>query len=321
MARIDLTDQTEPTWEGAEWRRPGWEQHAVARVDSQLKRHGLVRIGPPVRVRLWSISAVLRLPTDRGFVWYKAVPRLFAHEGRVTSWLGEITPEVVPKVLAHNVGWMLTTDMACGSAPAKGHPLDAIVRVQHATIGRSAAILALGCPDRRPVTALAAMMALAKRADLLDRGQADKLASRLPVLKALVSRVMTLRIPATLVHGDVNGDNSQWTDTGWMHIDWTDACLAHPFVELAQPLLDASDEQRCTIETAFCAAWAGLAPPEHIQSALAAAPAIGAAHQAGTYLSIINDVGPADDHPEMLRLWTGRLIAALSQSLTSNTSY
>lgn len=295
-------------------------RRAMTTIDDVMEATDRRRTGAAVRIKYWSVSTVLRVPTDRGPVWFKAVPPVFAHEGRITDWLGRLLPGLVPEVIGFGEGWLLTAEMPeePRSQP-KGHPLDTVVRAQVATIGRAPEILALGCPDRTPPRLLADIHGLTRRADLLGTHERQALADRLPALERLCERVTQLGIPSTLVHGDVNGENSRWTDHGWMHVDWTDSCLTHPFVELAQPLLDITAPQRHTIETGFCEAWAEYASPTDIAVARSAAPALGAAHQMGTYTRIIDQVGAVDDHQEMLRMWAQYLLAALSVSGTRTT--
>jgi hypothetical protein len=283
----------------------------LARVDRVLHERGRRRAGDPEQVRDWSVSTVLRVPTDRGPVWYKAVPPVFEHEGRVMAWLATIAPETVPEVLGHGAGWLVTADIGESSGVPVGHPIDAVVHLQQATIGREAEILAAGCRDRTPPRLLAEMRDLAGRDDLLTTARRGALERCLPKLERQVVRAGELGIPVTLVHGDVNRDNSRWNGEHWMHIDWTDACLAHPFVELAQPLIDASPRERKLIETRFARIWERRAPASDVEAALTVAPALGAAHQCGTYRGIIDGVGPVDDHPQMLRHWVDRLVAVL----------
>ncbi|MEY9933144.1 hypothetical protein ABH926_007797 [Catenulispora sp. GP43] len=304
----DLSDQPD---DGTGWLGADWLEKAVTRTDGLLARHGYRRTGVPIEIRRWSVSAVLRVPTDREPVWYKAVPPVFAHEGRVTAWLAETVPDLVPTVLGHGDGWLVTTEMPTGDEPSVGHPIDDVLRLQRTTIGRAEEILALGCPDRTPSRACASVAALAQRRDLLGADLADHVDVLLPALDRRVAEISTLSMPSTLVHGDVNGANSRWTGRGWMHIDWTDACLAHPVVELAQPLIDATAQERRALESRFDSAWSDLVPAAQMRRVLAEAPLLGAAHQAGTYLSIIDGVGPANDHPDMLRFWTRRLVETL----------
>ncbi|OAR26956.1 hypothetical protein A8W25_01310 [Streptomyces sp. ERV7] len=290
--------------------------HALGIIDRQLSRLGGTRTGTPITVKCWSVSLVLEVPTDRGPLWFKAVPPLFAHEGRVTHWISHLLPGLVPEVVAFGPGWLLTTPLPAELGNPIGHPLDAVADLQLATVGQEDEILALGCPDRRLPVLLADITGLVRRTDLLPVTDRHELAAQLGLLDRLCQAIDRRAMPATLIHGDVNGENSRWTAHGWMHIDWTDACLAHPCVDLAQPLLGADDRLSRTVEADFYQAWATRVPPHDLAVVRAASPILGAAHQVGTYLRIIDEVGPADDHALMLRLWARRLTAALAASQT-----
>ncbi|MFA1538191.1 phosphotransferase [Actinomadura monticuli] len=280
-------------------------------MTAELARRGIAVSGPPREIRRWSLSAVLRIPTGSGPLWYKEVPPLFAHEGRVTGWVSQVAPGSVPEVVGHGPGWQLTTEAPRPRRSSGGSPLDAIVPVQVASAGRAGELLAMGCPDRRPAGLPGAVAALSARADLLAVDERTALRRVVPVLERISRRLDGLDIPATLVHGDVSTSNAWRTDRGWVYIDWTDACVSHPFVELAQPLLDArSKARRRRIEASFARMWERHGPEKHVAVAMAAAPVIGAAYQAETYRRIIDAVGMVDGHPELLREWVRRLCEA-----------
>lgn len=262
---------------------------------------------------------MLRIPTSAGPVWYKEVPPLFAHEGRVTGWVSEVVPGSVPEVIGYGPGWQLTTEMPPPRRPPIGHPLDAIVPIQVASAGRLDELLAIGVPDRRPTGLPGAIAALSERADLLAADEMTALRRVVPLLERTSRRLDGLDISPTLVHGDVSPTNSRSTDHGWVYIDWTDACVSHPFVELAQPLLDAgSATRRRHIESSFARMWERHASRADVAVALAAAPVIGAAYQTETYRRIIDAVGMVDDHPELLHVWVRRLCStAVTEQLNS----
>jgi hypothetical protein len=293
------------------WDRPGWLQCAMERVDAELARRGITVNGPPRQIRRWSLSAVLRIPTSAGPVWYKEVPPLFAHEGRVTNWVSEVAPGSVPEVIGYGSGWQLTTEMPRSRRSPIGCPLDEIVPIQVASIGRIDELLAIGLPDRRltgPTGLPRTIAALSERADLLGADEMTALRRAVPLLERISRRLHDLDIPPTLVHGDVSTTNSRSADHGWVYIDWTDACISHPFVDLAQPLLDArSATRRRKIESSFARMWERHASRPDVAIALAAAPIIGAAYQAETYRRIIDAVGMVDGHPELLHGWVRRL--------------
>lgn len=310
-----IPGNTEPYGTGFAYLRP---DQALEIVDQQTRRLGRTRTGHPATVKDWSVSMVLRVPTDQGPLWFKAVPPVFAHEGRVTDWISRLLPGLVTEVVAFGEGWSLTAALPPELGNPVGHPLDAVADLHLATIGLESEILALGCPDRRLPVLLDDIAGLIRRADLLPAADRHALAALLGPLEQLCKTVDLLAMPATLIHGDVNLENSRWTAHGWVHIDWTDACLAHPCVDLAQPLLDNGNRPSRVVEAGFYRAWAARVPPEDIEMIRTAAPALGAAHQAGTYLRILDHVGKADDHPRMLQLWVRRLTAAVEATETDH---
>ncbi|MEU0214026.1 FAD-dependent oxidoreductase [Streptomyces sp. NPDC006265] len=304
------------------WDRPEWPHTALRRIDTALAGRPISRTGPPEQVKKWSVSAVLRVPTDHGFVWYKEVPPVFSHEGQVISWLARLVPGSVPEVISAGRGWHLTAGIPQSTAPGASpcHPLETIVPIQCATIGRAADVLALGCPDRRLRTVPADITVLLDTCEFLGAQDTAALRHLMPVLEATCADLESRAIPSTLVHGDVNGSNSVWTRSGWMHVDWTDACLAHPFVDLAQPLLDADVHEGLSIESAFVRQWSRHAPQDDVFAALRASRVVGAAHQVGTYRRIVDQVGPVDGHPELLVTWVRHLIDALEERSTAETA-
>lgn len=69
------------------WARRGWITHAILWIDDQIAYLGVIRNGPIKQVRSWERSCILRIPTTVGYVYFKAVPRMFAHEPPLTRAL------------------------------------------------------------------------------------------------------------------------------------------------------------------------------------------------------------------------------------------
>lgn len=297
------------------WDDPGWLNTALSRVDQELSPAGLTRTGAPELMRHWMVSAILRIPTDCGPVWFKQVPELFAHEGRIMRWVSERSPEVAPKVIGTGPGWLLSAEMPAAAEQPRGHVLATLARLQRKSIGSIGELLRLGCPDRGLDRLVADIESLANRADLLQAETLDDLRSALPELVAIVRRTERLGIPATLVHGDIQDDNARWTTGGWVIIDWTDACVGHPFVDLARPLMKAGPQEQATARSAVADVWAELIPEPELAAALDAAPVLGAAHQAGTYQRIVDGIGQHDGFLGILGDWTHRLIAEVQQQI------
>lgn len=283
-------------------------------ADEELARLGRERTGEPELVRHWSMSTVLRIPTGRGPVWFKAVPPAFAHESGITRWAAAAAPEHGVDVIGSGKDWMLTEELPDGGPMAHGHPLRAAARIQLASVGRTAELTAIGCPERGPERLLAEFRALADRPDLLAREERRALAGALPRLSCVLRAANESEVPPVLVHGDLQKENTRWTGRSWVIIDWTDAAVAHPFAELARPLLDATEGERRAAESAFAEVWATALPACAVADALRDAPVLGAAHQVGNYLSIVDGIGGADGLLEALRGWVDRLVEAVART-------
>ena len=71
---------------------PAWWADMTAWTDARLAERGIRRVGPLAPVRVWARSAVSRFETDRGRMWAKAVPGIFAHEIALTELIADIDP-------------------------------------------------------------------------------------------------------------------------------------------------------------------------------------------------------------------------------------
>lgn len=299
----------------APWEKPGWLREILEILDVALAQVGVSRIGPPTPVRHWNLSSVFRIATDQFPAWLKAVPPLFGHEGRVIKWVAGIAPGAVPRLISMGEGWMATADAGSDGGIAGRHPLSVLASIQLSSIGRTPELLALGCPDRRLGRLMADADALAGRRDLLGAADAASLHASLRQLEMLCTRVAKLGIPATLVHGDIHDENVCLTSHGWVLLDWTDACVAHPFVDLARPLMDATAAERSAVESIYGSAWQGLFPASEIDFSVRAARVLGAAHQAETFRRMIDEIGGGYGHAEQLRIWVRGVVAALNEDV------
>ena len=69
-------------------------------IDDRLGDTGVRRRGTVVPVRAWPRATLVTFETDRGRMWAKAVPEIFAHEVSVTILLADLDPGCVPPVVA-----------------------------------------------------------------------------------------------------------------------------------------------------------------------------------------------------------------------------
>ncbi|MBI1741922.1 hypothetical protein HYR54_02520 [Candidatus Acetothermia bacterium] len=82
------------------WFKQGWFNLATAWIEDQLNRQGFELIGSIEQLRSWQRSSLLRAKTNAGDFYFKAVPKMFAHEPALTKTLAEKYPENFPEVIA-----------------------------------------------------------------------------------------------------------------------------------------------------------------------------------------------------------------------------
>src|SRR5579863_1404720 len=94
------------------WMRPGWFAIATAWIDEQLARLGYTRTALPEQLKAKSWSTVLRVPTTRGNLYFKATAPASAFEPALTVILHQLLPGQVPLVLVIDEQrcWMLMQD-------------------------------------------------------------------------------------------------------------------------------------------------------------------------------------------------------------------
>ena len=309
---------TPPAAERPAWHRPGWVQAAVTAADAVLAARGLTRTGPPVQARHTSVTGMLRLETDRYPVWLKEVLPIFRHEGAVAGWVAGIAPGHAPDVVATRSSWWLAKEFPEPAPDPAGDFLDVLAEVQIASISRLPELRALGCPDRSAHLLPDAVESITRTTAGLRRELASALRSVLPELARACKEVAALGIPDTLVHGDLTVRNVHWTGDGWFLFDWTDACVAFPFADLAVALDERPGAERARRARAYGRRWREALPESAVERGLELAPALGAAHQAVTYRWILGSFeasgGDAQGGHEMrrlLNLWVERLVRAL----------
>ena len=301
------------------WQRPGWLRETVGAVDRVLADRGLHRTADPVQVRHTSVTGMLRIPTSAGVLWLKAVPPLFAHEGAVVEWLGRVAPRAVPSVVARTPEWWLSESFPEPAGSCDADFLVTMARLQLASLAHVDELRAAGCRDR-PLEVLPQELAVtSRRDDLLARPDRAALAGAVARLRDVCTSVGALGFPAALVHGDLHPDNVRCTEHGWFVFDWTDACIGHPLVELALPLIYDSPVPAAERLATFGAVWAGTVGAAAVERGLLHARTIGAAHQLVSYRAMVDEIecsggdeANRDDSLRWLRLWARQLVRSLA---------
>jgi len=290
------------------WSRPGWRGEVLAWLAAELVRLGR-RLVAVEQQKVWGISTVLRVRTDRGDLWFKASAPLplFVNEAVVTQRLATRFPGYVPEPVALDPdrGWILFEPF---DALGWDEPLETrrklfrrFAELQVRSAGDTAASLADGCLDRRlPVLARQVEELLANRRALhrLDPGEVRAVRRIAPRLQEAIRRLDELGLPAALVHGDLHPANAMRLDGEIAYFDWTDACVAHPFVDLHSLQWEPEEAIREALLDAYLGPWRAVAGEETLREAVVLSRVATPLHHAVSYATIAASLEPAS-RPEL----------------------
>jgi len=305
------------------WEYAGWFATAVDWIEATLPT--MVRVD---QYATWSVSALHRVETAAGRYYFKAAPPIFRHEASVTQMLAERFPETIPRPIAidDERGWFLAADfgdqlVATMDAPHWEGALGALVTLQRSSVASVESLLRSGCIDRRPSVLQSQVEEFASEGWLPDE-MATRLRAALPRFQDLCQEITSSPIPSTLVHGDFHADNVAVSEGRYLIFDWTDACIAHPFVDVATFLRNAEHAStgRATRDRwrdRYLDGWRDLASHEVATDLFERAAPVAAMHQAITYRQLLNSLDPSErwQFGSALEDWVTRALAAPSLSV------
>lgn len=299
---------TPPTaQDGRDWTASGWWAFATSWISQQLSAGGFGPARTIEQVRAWEFSCVLRVETDHGDLYFKALPRSYASEPLLVHHLAEWDPAFVPEVLATNSRerWLLMH--ACrGRVLEAGAPLaaweraaSAYAELQIASTAHLATLRLLGCRERGTLELRTLVGPLVDDEHALLQGtehgltaeETSRLRQLRPSLAAACDELAQSGLPCAVEHGDLWSSNVYVADDRVAFIDWTDASLSHPFFSLTPLLLSATwdphlstvPDARQRIADSYLEHWTAHAPPDRLRRALALARPLGAMRIAATY--------------------------------------
>jgi Ser/Thr protein kinase RdoA (MazF antagonist) len=147
-------------------------------------------------------------------------------------------------------------------------------------------------------TAASIQRAWAGRADELAsfgcrRRGLDEIATEVPQFAGVCEELAALEIPETIVHGDLHQGNMLVADDHTGVLDWSDAAIGHPYLDLA-PVLWIGEKQRDELAAAYVEGWSELGSRDELMRAAAIGEALGCVYQAISYRAINAAFEPAD---------------------------
>jgi hypothetical protein len=291
----------------APWAQPGWFVHAAGWVREEAERAGRAVNGPIEQVRNWQRSCILRARTDRGEVYFKAVPPMFAVEPPLTRGLAQQYPDHLPPVLAIDPDrhWLLTQGVV-------GKTLDQFPDIRHwemalrtyagiqiDQISRVDGLRGMGCPDHPLATLSAAIPSLVTDPAALQPGQEhglsaaeiDQLQALAPQLQRACDTLDGWGVPETVEHGDFYAWQILIAEERPVFIDWSDCSVSHPFFSLLlffaygemEQHLPAVPAMHARLRDAYLEPWTAFAPIERLRPAFDLAQVVAPLHHALIY--------------------------------------
>jgi hypothetical protein len=281
-----------------QWSRPGWFARASTWMVDQMAADGRPVVGAPRQHQLWDASVVLRASSADGDVFFKCSADVFRHEAVATQALAELTPELMPEVVAVDgaQGWMLMRDLGAAELGDQDESLwhEGVVAhagIQQSWLGRTDELAALGLPIRSLAGLTAQVEAMTEDTELLGRMSPDLRERWMATAPALVEscrRLDEIGPGPTLVHGDFHPWNVAFGPATTRVFDWTDAAVSHPFVDLATYVLRTEDVAvRRRLVDAYVGAWSTVRSGESLREAAALALVVGALYQVQTYSALL----------------------------------
>jgi fructosamine-3-kinase len=291
------------------WTLPGWHSQAKAWITSEMDLLNMdIRGIEPLK--LWCISAVLRVESTTSPVFFKAsldLP-LFVNEGVVMSGLAQIYPDNIPSPLAVNAArrWMLLGDLGVpigrsASLAQRMSVFQEMACLQIDSTERINSLLEIGCIDRRIPwlqAHLNSLMADEITLDLITPAERAALRDALPRLQSMLDELDSLPIPPALLHGDLHTGNVAIRDGKTMFFDWTDAAVSHPFFDLDVVFTADDPVERKILENAYLLPWQQIYPAREVQRAFRIARVVFGLYHAISYQYILNHLEESD-RPEI----------------------
>ena len=315
------------------WARPGWFRQCVVWIEGQLIGNGVNRTGPIEQIQTRQRGCVMRIPTDQGYVYFKASPEFFSQEAPLVVYLDDRYSGLTPRVLASDLErrWTLTRESA-------GERLDTITQAEtwkealrtYAELQIRSAdhvheLLTAGCPDRRLSSLKTHIASLVEDSTPLrvghfafSDGDLRLLQGLVPALLSACDKLAEYSIPASIEHGDFAAFNIIGCKNGFVFLDWSEASVAHPFlgsvafseriqgygVDLTQ-MQERGGEQ---LEEAYLAPWLQFESKPRLLEAYRLARPLSAAHYALSSLRFVLPSIEARWEEENMFVYYARLI-------------
>lgn len=229
------------------WTEPEWLAEAHGWIREQVASLGARVVGELDQHHIQPWATVIRVPTDRGDVHFKANTEALRHEAALVTLLSARRPDCVPPLLAveRGRGWMLMADAGIKLREIGERERDLscwlellplYAGFQTDLADDAATMVSLGVPDLRLATLPAKFEQLLSELVALPAEERKRLERSVPRVRALCDELAGCGIPETIQHDDFHDGQVYVRDDRYVLLDWGDACVSHPFFTLSVTL-------------------------------------------------------------------------------------
>jgi len=240
-----------------------------------------------------------------GPVWLKSVPPMFAHEGPVLAFLGDLgaaVPDLLGRWTTPRGSGVLLADVAGGDHYGAGPDVVSAIaeRLVDLQIGCAAGLGELteaGVPDAGddvlPAQAESLLPRIAPELAPAERAAAERLVAGLPERLAAVA---DRGLPVTLVHGDAHPGNARGPGDAPVLLDWGDSTAGQPARDLAHLVAHLPAADAAHVLSSAAALWRRAVPGSDAASAARLAAPIDALAGAIAWQGFLDRIEP-DERP------------------------
>lgn len=297
------------------WAFGGWIDRAHRWITVQVATHGLALTGEIEQDRKWCITCMLKVPTDAGTLYFKAVPDTFSREIEITRYLSALYPDSIPSVLAAEPDehWLLMRDFG---AEILGDSKDLSLWMQAmrdygilqaGTAAHVDALLARGASDFRLEALPDKLDAMLADGEILqpDRhiaaDEIGRLHELVPRIRAILAELQAYAIPPTIIHSDFHPWNIAARPGQTIVFDWTDAGVGHPLCDtahvfdlVADEIFPDQPEAAGVVRDAYMSGLSALAPLDVLRRIAPLGELAGLVQQAVNYHQLLRRVEPSE---------------------------
>lgn len=297
------------------WAFDGWIDRAHRWITAQVAAHGWRLTGEIAQDRKWCITCMLKVPTDAGMLYFKAVPDTFSREIEITRYLGGLYPDSIPSIVAAEPDehWLLMRDFRAdilGDSKVLDLWLQAFRdygAMQAGTAAHVGALLARGAMDFRlealpdKLDAMLADSEIVQPDRHITGEEIERVRSHVSRIKAMLAELKGYAVPPTIIHSDFHPWNVAVQPGRTVVFDWTDSGVGHPLSDtahvfdlIAEEIFGGQPELAGEIREAYLSGLSALAPLDVLRRIAPLGEIAGFVQQAVNYHHLLRHVEPAE---------------------------